>query len=58
MDTAQEKYKDYSYSIYMTDTESLLKRLEQALPHQLNIADERTINDAIVYIRNHFFWGL
>ena len=54
----QEKYNDRHYSYLYCGTESLMERLEDLLQYQYDAEAETAINDAIVYIRDHFHYGL
>lgn len=52
----QEKYEDRRYSYLYCGTENLMERLEDLLQYQYDADDEAAINDAIIYIRNHFYY--
>ena len=57
-DEIEKKYSKYKESIYAPLTQNLLERLERAIDHQTVYGGKETINDAIVYIRDHFHYGL
>ncbi len=52
----QEKYNDRHYSYLYCGTESLMERLEDLLQYQYDAEAETAINDAIIYIRDHFYY--
>ncbi len=52
----QEKYNDRHYSYLYCGTEDLMERLEDLLQYQYDAEAETAINDAIIYIRNHFYY--
>ena len=44
------------YSYLHCGTEELMERLEELLQYQYDAEAETAINDAIIYIRNHFYY--
>lgn len=53
-DEIKEKYAGYTESMYGPSTDMLLDRLERASRYQPVFRGAETINDAIVYIREHY----